>query len=193
MGGFFFKAYILMDELIDILNSEGKRLNKIALKSEAHKNGWFHQTVHVWFYTKSGQILLQQRGRNKNIFPLLWDVSVAGHIGAGENLEIAAIRETKEEIGITISVNDLKKIGVFKSIQKHNETLIDCEFHHTYICELKTSLPKLIKQESEVEALTLTSLLKFSEETWGLANIKKYVPHNTSYYKSVIRAIKEVL
>lgn len=192
MEGFFLYLYI-MDEFIDIFNSEGKPLNKIALKSEAHKNGWFHQTVHIWFFTKDHQILLQQRGKNKDIFPLLWDVSVAGHIVTGEHIEIAAIREIKEEIGITVSASDLKKIGIFKSVQKHNETLIDCEFHHTYICELKTPLSKLTKQESEVEALKLTSLFKFSEETWGLANVKKYVPHSTNYYKSVIKAIKEVL
>tara|TARA_R110000868_G_scaffold404167_1_gene682067 strand:+ start:2028 stop:2576 length:549 start_codon:yes stop_codon:yes gene_type:complete len=182
-----------MDELIDILDSEGNFTNRTALKSEAHKNGWFHPTVHIWFYTKNKKILIQKRSHDKDTHPSLWDVSVAGHIGAGEAIEDAAIREIEEEIGLQISEQSLKKIGVFKSVQKHHEHLIDSEFHHTFIVELKTSLEKLVKQESEVEDLQLVSLLKFSEELWGLANIKKYVPHDTAYYKTVIKAIKNEL
>lgn len=182
-----------MDELVDILDAEGNFTGKTAMKSEAHKHGLFHPTVHVWFYTKNGKILLQQRGKDKDTHPLLWDVSVAGHVGAGESYELSATREVSEEIGLNIPVSELEKIGVFKSIQKHNENLTDCEFHHTYICELKEPFSQLTKQDSEVEALSLVPLLKFSEETWGLANLKKYVPHSVHYYKTIIRAIKKKL
>ncbi|VXC33745.1 Hydrolase (fragment) [Maribacter litoralis] len=44
-----------MDELIDILDANGNLTNRTAMKSEAHKNGWYHQTVHVWFYTLDGR------------------------------------------------------------------------------------------------------------------------------------------
>jgi len=179
-----------MDELIDVLDSNGKPTGKTAMKSEAHKHGLFHPTVHVWFYTHNGQLLIQQRGKEKDIHPLLWDVSVAGHIGAGEDYESSAIREVSEEIGLEITKEELQKIGVFKSIQKHHNDLIDCEFHHTYLCELKTPLSNLKKQDSEVNALKLISLIQFSEETWGMANLTKYVPHGMEYYKSIIKAIK---
>ena len=182
-----------MDELIDILDSNGKPTGKTAMKSEAHKHGLFHPTVHVWFYTKNGQLLIQQRGKEKDIHPLLWDVSVAGHIGAGEDYESSAIREVSEEIGLGITKEELQKIGVFKSIQNHHNDLIDCEFHHTYLCELKTPFSNLKKQDSEVNALKLISLIQFSEETWGMANLAKYVPHEMEYYKSIIKAIKKRL
>ena len=182
-----------MDELVDILDSDGNFTGKTTMKSEAHKYGWFHPTVHVWFYTKKGQLLLQQRGKEKDTHPLLWDVSVAGHIGAGEEFESSALREVSEEIGLEITKDELQKIGVFKSIQKHHKDLIDCEFHHTYLCELKTPLSNLKKQDSEVNALKLISLIQFSEETWGMANPAKYVPHAMEYYKSVIKAIKKRL
>jgi len=182
-----------MDELIDVLDSNGKPTGKTAMKSEAHKHGLFHPTVHVWLYTKNGQLLIQQRGKEKDTHPLLWDVSVAGHIGAGEDYESSAIREVSEEIGLEITKEELQKIGVFKSIQKHHNDLIDCEFNHTYLCELKTPLCNLIKQDSEVNALKLISLIQFSEETWGMANLVKYVPHEMEYYKSIIKAIKKRL
>ena len=46
-----------MDELIDILTPDGKLTGKTALKSEAHKNGWFHATVHIWLFTSDEKIL----------------------------------------------------------------------------------------------------------------------------------------
>jgi len=182
-----------MDELVDILDPEGNFTGKTAMKSEAHKKGWFHATVHIWFYTSNGKILIQQRGKHKDTHPLLWDVSVAGHVGAWEDFKTSAVREVSEEIGLEITKDELHEIGVFKSIQKHNEDLLDCEFHHTYLCELKAPLDKLKKQDSEVEALDLISLIQFSEETWGMANLKKYVPHDIGYYKAVIKAIKKRL
>lgn len=184
---------VTMDELVDILDAEGNFTNQTTMKSEAHRHGLFHPTVHVWFYTNNGLILMQQRGKNKETHPLLWDVSVAGHVGAGEDIGNSAIRETSEEIGLEIDENELTKIGVFKSIHKHKADLVDCEFHHTFLCKLKVPLNQLKKQDSEVEALALVPLTKFAEETWGMANLKKYVPHGINYYKSIIKAIKERL
>lgn len=180
-----------MDELVDILDSTGNFTGKTALKSEAHRKGWFHPTIHVWFYTKDGKLLIQQRAKNKDTHPLLWDVSVAGHIGAGEGIEASAIREIEEEIGLVISKEELEKIGIFKSVHEHATDLIDREYHHTFLCELKVPLERLKKQESEVENLALIPLLKFSEETWGMANLQNYVPHGTEYYKMIIKTIKK--
>lgn len=184
---------MVMDELVDILDNTGNLTGQSAMKSEAHRKGLFHPTVHIWFYTGSGKVLLQQRGKHKDTHPLLWDVSVAGHVGAGEDIKSAAVREVKEEIGVSVNENDLEKIGVFKSVHQHSESLIDREFHHTFLCELKTPLASLKKQENEVEAVALIPLLQFSEEVWGMANPSKYVPHETSYYKEVIRNIKKRL
>ena len=111
------------DELVDILDESGNRTGNSIMKSEAHRKGLFHPTVHVWFYTADGKILLQQRGRAKKSFPLLWDVSVAGHVGAGEDIETSALREIKEEIGLDVSKGDLEKIGIFRSVQKHHKDL----------------------------------------------------------------------
>ncbi len=179
-----------MDELVDILDSEGNYTDKTALKSEAHKNGWFHPTVHIWFFTLDGRVLIQQRTKNKDTHPLLWDVSVAGHVGAGEHIEDAAVREVLEEIGLDIEKECLQKIGVFKAEHEHSETLVDNEFHQVFLCQLKVPLKTLKKQKSEVADLTLVPLLRFSEETWGLANLRNYVPHGAEYYKTIIKAIK---
>lgn len=182
-----------MNELIDILDEQGKYTGKCLLKSKAHRKGLFHATVHIWFYNKKGEILLQQRASTKETFPLLWDVSVAGHIGAGEDIIPSAIREISEEIGLDVLENDLTKIGVFKSVRKHRDDLTDCEFHHTFICELKVQLDTLKKQESEVNDLALLPLSKYIEELHENSSSKKYVSHNPYYFQTIVEAIKNQL
>ena len=66
-----------MDELIAVLDVKGNATGKTCLKSIVHKKGLYHATVHIWFYTNKGKVLLQQRAASKIIYPLLWDVSVA--------------------------------------------------------------------------------------------------------------------
>ncbi|MCK0159852.1 NUDIX hydrolase [Allomuricauda sp. F6463D] len=179
-----------MEERVDILDELGNPTGKSCLKSDAHCKGLLHPTVHIWLYTPDGRVLLQQRGKNKATHPLLWDVSVAGHVFAGEKIVAAAIREVDEEIGLSITETDLESLGTFKAIHKISEDFIDAELHHIFLCKLNTSLNQLTKQESEVEDLALIPLFKFAEETWGLASVGKYVPHGPTYYKTIIKAIK---
>ena len=182
-----------MDELIDILDSEGNLTGQTTMKSAAHQKGLFHQTVHVWFYTSDGKVLIQQRGKNKDTHPLLWDVSVAGHIGAGESIETAALREVEEEIGLRISTDELQKIGYFPSFFRHREDLIDNEFRHTFKCELKEPLESLKKQENEVEALELIPVHKFKIELNEEESLRKYVPHETKYYHLIIAEVQKAI
>ena len=182
-----------MQEYVDVLTADGEYTWQKVLKTEAHKKGLFHPTVHIWLYTNHGKVLVQQRAATKETFPLLWDVSVAGHVSAGEAVLAAAQREVKEELGLSINSQDLQKIGVFRSVKEHSANFTDCEFHHTFIHPLKVPLEELEKEESEVADLALLPLIQLTEEIWGLARPQKYVPHERSYYKAVFRAIKEQL
>ena len=172
------------------MDENGKPTGQSCLKSEAHQKGLFHPTVHVWLFTKDGSILIQQRGKYKATHPLLWDVSVAGHVASGEDIKTAAVREVEEEVGLSISETDLEPIATFKAIHKIAEDFTDAEFHHVFLCELRVPLSNLTKQGSEVDALDLVPMLKFAEETWGMANSGKYVPHGAAYYKTIIKEIK---
>lgn len=183
-----------MDEYIDVVDANGNPTGKSELKSIIHQNGYYHHTSHVWFYTKDGNILLSQRSAKKTICPLMWDVSVAGHIDAGETAIQAAIRETKEEIGLHISENDLHKIGVFECFQSYENGIIDNEFHNTFITELKISLSELTPQEEEVEALKLVSFDIFEKLIKNIDNNgNHFVPSNKLYYELILQAIKKTL
>ncbi len=180
-----------MEEYIDILDRNGQLIKSNVLKSEAHINGWYHNTIHLWLYTKDHKILLQQRSHKKKIHPLLWDVSVAGHVDSGEELEEALIRETKEEIGLDVSSKDLKKIGVFRH-ETHYDTIKDYEFHHTYIAELKVKVDDLIPQPEEVEALKLVSFEDYLDLLEHSETNLHFIASNKDYYLSVLKAIKDL-
>lgn len=182
-----------MEEFIDIVTNTGEPTGTFAPKSEIHSKGHYHNTAHVWFYTADGHILLQQRAASKTICPLLWDVSVAGHIDAGETLTSGAVREIKEEIGLTVQEDDLQKIGVFECFQSYPNGIMDNEFHHTFICELKVKLDELTPQYDEVEALKLVTIEDFKQLLKHSNTNNHFVATNANYYKAVLQAITNTL
>jgi len=106
----------MKEEFLEVYSPEGTKTGQKKSKSEIHRKGLFHSTVHVWIFTDEGNILIQKRSKKKELNPGVWDVSVAGHIKFNENIKKAAKRETLEETGININTKDLLKIGVYKSI-----------------------------------------------------------------------------
>lgn len=179
-----------MDELIDITDTNGKPTGKSCLKSFAHQNGITHASVHIWLYTKKQQVLIQKRKATKDVYPSLWDVSVAGHIGSGELPVIAAIREVKEEIGYVINKQDLAFLRTWEDKHYHSNGIIDHEIHYIYLCELKHSLESLHIQKEEVEAINLMELNTFKEVFF---DNNTFVPHPKEYYQYIIKKIQQRL
>ncbi len=181
-----------MDELIDILTPEGKSTGKTALKSEAHKKCWFHATAHIWFFTSDEKILLQKRALTKKVFPGIWDISVAGHIGAGEEVLEGAKREVFEEIGLILEDKDFIKIGTRIHQVNHENGIQDNEHHHVFIAELKTPISELTMQPEEVAGLELWDL-KVLKETKNLENVllPRFHEYYVSVYNKIISYLKE--
>ena len=178
-----------MDELIDILDKSGKLTGESCLKSVAHKHGYYHATIHAWLYTKDGKILMQQRGFTKKTYPGLWDVSVAGHVHAGESIEDAALREIKEEVGLTIKIHQLHKVAIRKGERKHPNGILDNEFYHVFIVELKQPIAHLKKQDEEVAAIQLfdIEILKGTNENISM------VPNTSEYFQFIFSEIQSIL
>ena len=181
------------EEYIAILNEDGSPTGKTCLKSEIHTQGYYHNTAHVWFYNSNAEILLARRAASKSIYPLLWDISVAGHVAAGETIEDAAIRETQEEIGIEISPNDLYKIGIYDCFQSYVNGIKDNEFHHTYIAQIDYTTEELQLDKAEVAAVKLVSIPEFKQLLKNSVHNGHFIASNSAYYLEVIDAIERKL
>ncbi len=179
----------MADELIDILDSKGKPTGEVKLKSEAHRLGLYHASVHIWFYTLDGFILFQKRANNKDTYPDLWDVSVAGHIGTKESAIDSAIREIKEEIGLIVNKEDLEFITKYLAEKKPRAHIFDNEFHHIYLAILPVEIESLTPQKEEVADVSLFKIETFKSILENKKDRQQFVPHDSAYYSLIYKEI----
>ena len=178
----------MKEEFLEVYSPEGTKTGQKKSKSEIHRKGLFHSTVHVWIFTEEGNILIQKRSKKKELNPGIWDVSVAGHIKFNENIKKAAKRETLEETGININTEDLLKIGVYRSINIH-PTAIDKEFFHTYLLKIDKNSINLDFKNNEVDDLKFISIEEM-ESLIKEENNKIFIGKNRKYYSDVLKSIK---
>ncbi len=176
-----------MDEYVAILDENGNPTNERCLKSIAHRKGLFHATVHIWLFTSNGELLIQQRNPDKDTFPNLWDVSVAGHIEFGETPSKAALREIHEEIGLRLHSDALLYLGTHLEKHKHCSDFIDNELHHIYCSELLQPISSLKLQKEEVSKVRLINLEEIQKKI-STADTS-FVPHDTSYYEFIFKEV----
>ena len=174
-----------MDEPIDIYNEKNEALNLIKMRSEAHKQGLWHRSSHIWVYNDHSEILLQLRSSSKVIFPDKWDVSAAGHIGTGEKPLESALRELKEEIGITANSEDLKLYKIIKHSSIFNN-LLDSALHYVYFLEFNSNIGNLKIQKEEVSKIRFCHTDALKDEL--TESHKKFVPHG-NYWLDIISEV----
>lgn len=75
-------------------------------------NNFAVRVVHIMLARSNGKWLIVQRG-NTTQNPFMWDMTVGGHIKAGDIWDESALREVEEEIGVTskiVSLLDYPKV-----------------------------------------------------------------------------------
>jgi 16S rRNA (adenine1518-N6/adenine1519-N6)-dimethyltransferase len=86
------------------------RLLGDALRADVHGNNLRHRAVHILVFNRLGELFLQKRSRCKDRHPRLWDSSAAGHVDAGEDYDVAANRELREELGVAAELARVAKL-----------------------------------------------------------------------------------
>ncbi len=179
----------MADELIDICDENNNLLGIQKMKSEAHRVGLWHRAAHVWVYNSKGEVLLQLRAKNKELYPAVWDCAAAGHVSAGEEPLISGLRETMEEIGLSLKEKDLEFYKVFKRavIFRHMDNK---EFYYVYFFKYDGDITNLKLQEEEVETIRFFPILEF--ETGIKTHPENYVAPS-SYWFDVVGELKHKL
>jgi isopentenyl-diphosphate delta-isomerase len=160
-------------ELIDILTADGAPAGIVKEKRLAHRDGDWHRAAHLWILATDGRLLLQRRALVKESWPGLWDISVAGHVSAGESAIEAVIREAQEELGLIVRADELIPLGRLKYEAVVREDYIEREFHDVFVIVRDLDLSTLRLDEAEVAEVKFVT----EEEL----NFHERVPHPAEY------------
>ncbi|MGQ8875807.1 NUDIX hydrolase [Paenibacillus sp. TSA_86.1] len=144
-------------ERFDIYDDQQKWIGT-APRNEVHAKGYWHRSFHCWIVRDEGDkrmVLFQRRRDIKDTFPGYYDITAAGHLTAGEQLQDAH-RELAEELGVYTSFDALTYL--FTATQQlqgevRGVPFLDREFSAVYGLCLNQPLESYVLQASEVDSL----------------------------------------
>ncbi len=145
-------------EIWDILDKEGNKTGKTMQKGEELPEGFYHQGADIWILNSENKILMQKRAPSKRS-PNVWAMT-GGSVIKGE---------TREELGISLTMNKVQKIKRFHT----GEVWLD-----TYFVRQDIDLKEIVMQEtevSEVKWMTYEEVETLFQEKQLLANRWEYV------------------
>lgn len=157
----------MKDELLDVVEPTGAILGQ-ELRSVVHRDGLWHQTFHC-LLVRSGspaRVVLQRRRAGTTSFPGRLDVSVTGHLSAGEE-PLDGIRELREELGIDVDPARLVRLGRRMLADDGGEGR-NREIAHVYLLIDDTPLTKFNLDPAEIGGLvelTIADLLAMLEDS----------------------------
>ena len=111
-----------MAEYWDVYDKDRIFQNRTIRRGDVFKDGEYYVCCEVWLQNSKGEFLITQRHPDKKAGGL-WEF-VGGGVLAGETTAQAALREVKEEIGVSLTANELSLLYVYK----HKNYFMDIYF-----------------------------------------------------------------
>jgi isopentenyldiphosphate isomerase len=141
------------DELLAHVDENDVEVGGIR-REECH-NGTtkpWHRNVHVYILNSNNELYLSRRSSTKDTSPNLFTVTTVGHVRVGENPELSAKRELKEELCLDVDVHFVKKYKVDYGFER--------EFIYVYFGRTD-QLPKIGNEEvGEVFSMPLVDVVQ---------------------------------
>ena len=146
-------------EYLDIVDENGIPTGRAEERTKVHAEGLRHRTAHVWIGRKDPetgrlQVIMQKRSQQKDSYPGCYDISSAGHVPAGVDYLPSALRELKEELGITAQPEDLHFLfyhGGYCEAVFYGKPFRNLEYSAIYLYVKPVDIEKLTLQKEEVE------------------------------------------
>ena len=169
-----------MEELIDVLDSNGNKTGERKTKSEIKKVGDFHRAISVCIINDGKEILMQKRSKNKKSYPNLWSIFVKGHVMAGESSTEACKREIFEELGVSINESELKYLYTIREELIISEDYIERIFFDTFLLNKNINIKEVQIQEDEVAEV---KFMFYKDVQELVLNSNGMVPNKSDYEK----------
>lgn len=138
-------------ELLDVLDATGRPTGIRKPRAEVHRDGDWHRSFHLWIVKDALSVLFQRRSKFKDFEPFKIDVTVGGHLAAGETVE-DALREVEEELGLRVAAKDLIYLKTRRS-ERVYPAACDREVQEVYLLRCDQDLSEYLLNPMEVYAL----------------------------------------
>ncbi len=178
----------MVEEKLDLLDENGRVIG-VQSKNDAHRTGAWHKSVHIYLVNNRKEILLQLRTANKDIYPSVWDISVGGHVDAGEKTSVTASREMEEELGIKAQPEEFEYLTTIKEVLKTGK-YISSEFVDSFLIRKNVTKKDIVMQETEVADFKFVKLETFFKMV--KEKDKLLFPHYEEYAK-IIPILKKLV
>lgn len=162
-------------EIWDAYNENGELAGCDLIRGEEIPNGLYHLVSEVLVRHIDGTFLLVQRDLSKENFPGAYEAGAGGSALKGENSYTAALRELKEETGITAD----KLTPIYKT--KSHNTL-----YYGYICITDCDKNSVILQEGE----TTSYIWLDKNEFLNFVDSEKYVVVHKNRLKNYLDMLR---
>lgn len=130
-----------MSELWDLYNEKREKTGETLLRGMPVPPNRYHLVVSVWIVNEQGEYLLSQRHSNKQ-YPLYWECT-GGSVLAGEDSISGAIREVKEELGVSLDTG--QGMLIYQTQRERTQ-----DFYDVWMFRADIDISQLILQETEV-------------------------------------------
>ena len=160
-------------ERFDVVLPDGTPTGRTKARAEVHRDGDWHRSVHVWVAgigeDGAGFLLFQRRGLGKDTWPGRLDATVGGHYRAGEGLA-EALREVKEEIGVAVAEEGLRRLGLRVCVNETEPGVRDHELQDVFLLRDDRLLTDYRPEPAELAGLVRFPLLPLLDLLAGTRN-----------------------
>lgn len=111
--------------LVDLQDNPTGEMDKM----EAHQKGLLHRAFSVFIFNESGEMLLQQRAKDKYHGARLWTNACCSHPQLGETVKESAMERLQYEMGMHC---DIEEIFSFVYNTPVENELIEHEYDHVF-------------------------------------------------------------
>lgn len=153
-----FVSKITRGSWLDVVD-KNNALTGIRLPVElVNDRGYWHRGVHVVLLDERGNYIAQRRSKQILFSPGTVEISLGGAVDTAETPLQAALRESQEELGITVPPTRMKRLFV-QRMQSHSSKLgkTNRVIMYTYIAVVPQAVVTFTAQQEEVDAVITVS------------------------------------
>jgi len=151
-------VYLTHTAWVDIVDKHNQAVHMRLPMGWATDRGLWHRGVHVVVRTHDGKFVVGKRNKSIVFAPNMLEISLGGGIDSGESAIQAAVRETREELGVSLPETAFRPMFMYRQIGYHPHYHKQTRGHvYVYTVTLPAHAGPLRPQPEEVAELRLLS------------------------------------